>query len=274
MLTTSELTQPEQSLVRAAGVRRVPIGRIGVDCLTLEQGLTAIQTLVEARHGGTVVTPNIDHVVLAESNARLREAYAASALSFVDGTPLFWALRILGWPVPEKVSGSDLVLPLAGLAARHGWRVYLLGGGPGVAERAAERLRQRFEGFTVVGCDSPMIDMETAASQRREIVERAIEARPDLVLCALGTPKGELFAYEACAALRPALLMSIGASLDFIAGTVRRAPRIVSTLGLEWLYRLAREPRRLWRRYLVRDAAFVPIFLRALAQRRSMSAPA
>jgi N-acetylglucosaminyldiphosphoundecaprenol N-acetyl-beta-D-mannosaminyltransferase len=248
---------------------RARMGQLAFDCLSFEQALAAIAQLVARGRAATVFTPNVDHVVLAESDSRFREAYAAASLALVDGTPLFWALRLLGWPVPAKVSGSDLMLPLMGLAAQSRWRVYFLGGGPGVGELAAKKLRERFPELTIVGIEAPAIDMSEAASQRSAIVERCRQAQPDVVVVALGTPKGELMADELCQALDAPVVLSLGASLDFVAGTQRRAPALVSRLGLEWLYRLILEPRRLWRRYLVRDAAFLPIFLRAARSQRA-----
>ncbi len=152
--------------------------------------------------------------------------------------------------------------------------MYLLGTSPEVIDAAVERLRARFPGFDVVGRDSPRVDMSAPADARRPHWERAAAARPHLVLVALGSPKGELFAHEARAALAPAVVVGIGAGLDFIAGVAKRAPAWVSRAGLEWLYRLLHEPRRLWRRYLVRDRRFVPIFLHEWRRsRRDVTAP-
>jgi N-acetylglucosaminyldiphosphoundecaprenol N-acetyl-beta-D-mannosaminyltransferase len=250
-------------------VTRYFLGRIPIDPLTRALALERIAALVEAGQGGTVFTPNVDHVVLAEEDEGFRAAYAAASLSLIDGTPVLWACRALGRSAPEKVSGSDLIAPLAELAAARGWRVYLLGTSPQVIAAAVDRLRARFPGFDVVGSDSPRVDMAAPAAARRTLWERAAAARPHLVLVALGSPKGELFAHEARDALRPAVFIGIGAGLDFLAGVARRAPAWLSRIGLEWLYRLLHEPRRLWRRYLVRDRQFVPILWREWRRGRS-----
>lgn len=252
---------------------RFRVGALEIDDLTLAEALEAIADLVDARRGGTVLTPNIDHVVLCEHDARLREAYASASLSLVDGMPVLWASRLLGPPLREKVSGSDLILPLMKLAAARKYRVYLLGGAPGVADLAAERLREGVPGLTIVGTGSPRIDVGGGPAED-EVLARVCAARPDLVLVALGCPKQEIFMHRAAPALRPAVLLGIGAGLDFWAGTAHRAPAWVSAAGLEWLYRLAREPRRLWRRYLVRDPEFLVILLRDLLSReRGRAAP-
>lgn len=246
---------------------RVHFGRLDLDEVSMAEAIAAIDALVTARAGGTVLTPNVDHVVMVETDARLRAAYAAASLSLVDGTPVLWAARALGHWLPEKVSGSDLILPLAELAAAMRYRVYFLGGAPGVAERAIWQLRRLVPDLIVAGMDAPAVDVDGPPSAHDAVVARLRAARPHLVLVALGCPKQEIFMHQIAAAARPAVLLGIGAGLDFWAGTATRAPGWVSAAGLEWLYRLAREPGRLWRRYLVRDPRFLRILLRELRHR-------
>lgn len=238
------------------------MGELWIDRLTFAGALDAIGALVEAGAGGAVFTPNVDHVVLADADPRFREAYAGAELSLVDGKPLLWAARVLGAPLPEKISGSDLILPLMERAAAKGWRVYLLGAGPGVAEEAAAVLQRRC-GVQVVGTDSPMVSLEPSPEDEA-IAARVQKARPHLVLVAFGAPKQEIWIHRMKPALRPAVALGIGAGLDFIAGKVKRSPKWMSDNGLEWLYRLTREPRRLWRRYLVNDPKFLGILVRAM----------
>ena len=241
---------------------RLVIGAVPLDVVTFDGALDAIEELVRAGRGGAVFTPNVDHVVVAERDPELRAAYAAADLSLVDGTPVVWASRLLGHALPEKVSGSDLVLPLCRRAARRGWPVYLLGGVPGAALEAARRL-QRDLGLVVCGIDDGRVDLGPAGAEdarRAALRVRASGAR--LALVALGAPKQEIFIHRHRAELGPVVALGIGASLEFVAGFVRRAPAWMSRWGLEWLYRLAHEPRRLARRYLVEDPAFAPILLR------------
>jgi N-acetylglucosaminyldiphosphoundecaprenol N-acetyl-beta-D-mannosaminyltransferase len=242
---------------------RYYLGSVPIDAMTQREAIDHIACLVGSV-GGTVFTPNVDHVVLAENTPRLRKAYEATRLSLVDGMPVLWACRMLGWSVPEKVSGSDLVRPLVARAASEGWRVYLLGGRPGVAARAASLLTQEFPGLRIVGVDDSFVDMKAPREARLETTERIQRARADLVLAALGTPKGELWAAEASVELSATVIVGVGAALDFLTGDQRRAPSWLSRLGLEWLYRLCREPARLWRRYLWRGPRFLPILLRCL----------
>jgi len=235
-----------------------------VDAVTQHGALDVFDELVTRGEGGAVFTPNVDHIVIAEDNPRFRDVYSRASLSIADGVPVLWAARLLGKPLPEKVSGSDFVPLLLEHAAKRGWRVYFLGGAPGVAALARDKLRDRLPRLEVVGVEAPRIEPGGPADARNDLIERIRAASPHIILVALGAPKQEFWIDEVRDALRPAVLMGVGASLDFVAGTVRRAPAWMSNVGLEWLFRLSREPRRLWKRYLVRDPRFITILGRAL----------
>jgi N-acetylglucosaminyldiphosphoundecaprenol N-acetyl-beta-D-mannosaminyltransferase len=251
---------------------RLLIGEVPLDLLTFQGALDAIEALVEAGQGGAVFTPNVDHVVVADRHREFREAYAACSLSLVDGVPVLWASRLLGQPLPEKISGSDLLLPLCRLAAARGWRVYILGGAPGAAREAATRLEARL-GLVVAGLDDARIDLSPAGAEgARRCARQVRESRAQLLLVALGAPKQELWIHRQRAELGPVVAVGVGASIDFLAGLVRRAPPWMSRLGLEWLYRLVQEPRRLARRYLVEDVRFVAILWRTWRARRREAA--
>jgi N-acetylglucosaminyldiphosphoundecaprenol N-acetyl-beta-D-mannosaminyltransferase len=239
---------------------RIRFGHIWIDSLTFAGALDEIERLVDAGAGGAVFTPNVDHVVQAESDASFREAYANASLSLCDGQPLLWASRLLGSPLPEKISGADLVAPLLRRAGRRGWRVFLIGGMPGSANAAAKRFAASY-GVQVAGIEDGRIDLASGASDEA-LLARIREARPQLVLVALGAPKQELWIAARRARLAPAVSLGVGAALDFAAGAVRRAPPWMQRVGLEWFYRLTREPRRLARRYLWNDRRFLAIFLR------------
>jgi N-acetylglucosaminyldiphosphoundecaprenol N-acetyl-beta-D-mannosaminyltransferase len=252
--------------------RRVEMGRLAVDRCTFAEALASIAGLVDRGRGGMVFTPNVDHVVMVGEDPAFQRAYAAADLSLADGMPVVWASHLLGQPVPEKISGSDLAPALMELAEVRGFRVYLLGGAPGVAELASRNLRRTHPRLQIVGTSSPRIDLSQPPELRRDVLAEIQRAAPDLVLVALGAPKQELWMHEARQALRPAVLLGVGASIDFLAGTARRAAPWVSAAGLEWLYRLAHEPRRLWRRYLLRGPRFLGIVRADLRRRRALSA--
>lgn len=241
---------------------RIRIGSVWMDALGFHEAVEAIDALAASGRGGEVFTPNVDHIVKAESLPALREAYAEADLSLADGQWVVWASRILRTPLPQKISGSDLVLPLARKAAERGRSLYLLGGAPGAAKAAAERLA-RETGVRICGCESPRVDL---TEPDEALLSRIAAARPDFVLVALGCPKQEIWSQRYHERLRPAVLIGVGASLEFVSGQVRRAPRWISRAGLEWLFRLVLEPRRLARRYLVDDPRFAAILLRTRRQ--------
>ncbi len=244
------------------------LGHLWIDALSFAGALREIEALVQSGTGGCIFTPNVDHVVTAEDDEAFRAAYGQASLSLADGQPLVWSSRMLGTPLPARVAGSDLVWPLMELAARRRWRVYLLGGEPGVAEEAAVRLEREL-GLRVAGVDAPAVELDGPPGASDGAIERVRAARPDLALVALGAPKQERWIHRALPRIRPAVAMAVGASLDFLAGRVRRAPRWMARAGLEWAFRLAQEPRRLGRRYLLKDPRFLAIVARtALAPKR------
>lgn len=253
--------RPSRDDVRDQGAprKRVRLGRLYADELTFQEALDAIVARARGAEGGFIVTPNVDHVVLAEDNDALRAAYDEAFLSLVDGMPLLWLAKLLGHPLPEKISGSDLVEPLLARAEREGLRVYFLGAKDGVGKRAADKLLVRYPELDICGVESPPFGFENNEALLEEVLARVREARPHVVLVALGCPKQELFMRAHARALSPAVLLGIGATLDFLAGEVQRAPSWMSRAGVEWLYRLAQEPRRMASRYLVRDRAIVRI---------------
>jgi N-acetylglucosaminyldiphosphoundecaprenol N-acetyl-beta-D-mannosaminyltransferase len=243
-----------------AGMRRLRIGDVWVDVVDSRGALEAIERLVDAGQGGSVFTPNVDHVVKASRNPAFRAAYGRVSLSLADGMPLIWASHLLGSPLPERVAGSDMLVPVLQLAARRKYRVYLLGGAPGVAEQTARLLSETLS-IVVVGWDDARIAMDGSDPSDASIA-RARAARPDLILVALGPPKQELWIDRAHGHVGSAVSLGVGASLDFLVGKYKRAPRWMARTGLEWLYRLLQEPRRLWRRYLVEGPRFIGIVAR------------
>jgi N-acetylglucosaminyldiphosphoundecaprenol N-acetyl-beta-D-mannosaminyltransferase len=239
--------------------RQLRIGDIWVDVLSFADALVEVERLVDRKQGGAVFTPNVDHVVKASSNEAFRRAYDRASLSLADGMPLVWVSPVLGCALPERVAGSDLLMPLLELAARRRWRVYLLGGAPGVAEAVARLLTDEM-GIIVAGWDDARIESDGSDPTGASFV-RAQQAKPDLVFVALGPPKQELWIHRSMDVLAPAVSLGVGASLDFLVGKYKRAPAWMGRHGLEWLYRLSQEPGRLWRRYLLESPKFLRIVL-------------
>jgi N-acetylglucosaminyldiphosphoundecaprenol N-acetyl-beta-D-mannosaminyltransferase len=241
----------------------VPLGPLAVDRITTSRALARIDGLIRHGRGGFVVTPNVDHIVLANQLPRLREAYKKASLSLADGQPLLWMSRALGRPIPEKISGSDFIYTLAAHAVARDYGVFLYGASEAVSAKAAEVLTERFPGLRIVGRDTTA--WPNAHPER--VVQKIKDSGAQIVIVALGCPKQEAWMLQHSSDIRPAMAFGLGGSLDFVAGKVKRAPRWMSRSGLEWSYRLAREPRRMAHRYLVRDRKIVPLFLGMLATR-------
>jgi N-acetylglucosaminyldiphosphoundecaprenol N-acetyl-beta-D-mannosaminyltransferase len=199
-------------------------------------------------------------VVESASNAALRAAHEAAWLVVPDGRPLFWMGRLKGCRTITQVPGIESVEALCRAGARTGWRHYFVGGGPGVARRLAGEMSARVPGLQVAGCETPPFrPLEPAEAEAMR--ERIRASAADLVWIGLGTPKQELFMAEQAPLVPGTIWMGVGAAFDVNIGTIARAPRLLQLAGCEWAYRLAREPRRLWRRYAVVVPRFVQIAL-------------
>ncbi|MCU1592050.1 MAG: glycosyl transferase, WecB/TagA/CpsF family [Frankiales bacterium] len=243
----------------------VPIAGIDVHPMTLCSAADQIVAWAVQGAAAVVVTPNVDHLVLLERNAGFRGAYATSRLRVCDGVPLLMLLRLCGKPVPERVNGTDLFNEVCRRAAEEHLSVFLAGGLPHVLEAALTLLPQRFPGLRVMG-HSPPFGFESTADDRalRDTI-RVFD--PDIVMVCFGAPRSEVWA-AGQVRRRPGVYLCVGSAVDFAAQMRRRAPRWMQRTGLEWLYRLVQEPRRLWRRYLVQDLAFLFIAARELARTR------
>jgi N-acetylglucosaminyldiphosphoundecaprenol N-acetyl-beta-D-mannosaminyltransferase len=217
---------------------------------------------MSAGHGGQIVTPNVDILHRVVRDEGLRHHLADSSIVVADGKPLIWASRLAGNALPARVPGSDLIWSLSTAMAGAGRSVYLLGGEPGTAVQAEEVLRRRFPDLKLAGHLSPSFGFDTRPEEYDAVCDEVVGAAPDLVFVGLGFPKQE----RVIARLRPRLpqtwFMGCGAAIGFVAGVHSRAPGWMQESGLEWVHRLAMEPRRLVRRYLVDDAPFA---LRLLA---------
>ena len=216
---------------------RIGVLGVGFDALTMDQAEQAVLRLME-QGGGTVVTANPEIVLRCRADAEYARAVNGADLVLADGVGDLLAGRILGTPLPERVAGADLVPRVLRDLARRGGSVFLYGGRPGVAEAAAAALEREYPGLRIAGTENGYI------SSGGELTARLLALRPDLVLAGLGAPKQELWMRRNGPALKVGLMAGLGGSLDVFAGTAKRAPVFFQKLGLEWFYRLIKEP---WR---------------------------
>jgi N-acetylglucosaminyldiphosphoundecaprenol N-acetyl-beta-D-mannosaminyltransferase len=227
---------------RLAGVR--------IDSVDLESAAQLIVSAVSDRSPMQIATVNLDFLVRAQRSTELRQVLDCNELNVADGMPLVWLSRLAGRPLPGRTPGSDLVpLALSRLAAR-GARVFLFGGERAVALEAGRRLAEAHPGLVIAGhCEPPRTEIDRLPN--RSIVRLIRAARPDVLLVALGHPKQELWIARHRHMLGVSVAIGVGCTLDLLAGKFQRAPRWMQEMGLEWLYRLGQEPRRLFSRYLV-----------------------
>jgi N-acetylglucosaminyldiphosphoundecaprenol N-acetyl-beta-D-mannosaminyltransferase len=223
--------------------------------LTQAQAVETVVRLIEARQPSYFITANTHYAMLTNADPRLQAINEQAAFILADGAPLVWGSRWRRSPLPERVAGSDLIFDLCRQAACNGYRIFLLGGAAGVAERAAEVLSDRYAGLSIVGTESPPF-RALSAEEHAALLDRIRAARPDLLLVAFGQPRGECWIAAHLETLGVPVCVQVGASLDFAAGRVRRAPRRLQKLGLEWAYRMWLEPSRLAPRY-ARNARFL-----------------
>jgi N-acetylglucosaminyldiphosphoundecaprenol N-acetyl-beta-D-mannosaminyltransferase len=243
-----------------AGRRRVELDGVRVDRVDLAEAAAHIDHFLRSAERHQVVTVNLDFLAVARQNPRFRETLNRASLAVADGMPLVWLSRLRGEPLPERVTGMALVDECAGLAERDGRGVYLLGAAPGIAEAAGRALQKRYPGLRIAGTCSPPVGA-LSARDNASIVREINRCRPAVLLVALGAPRQDLWIRDNLHALDLSVAMGVGCVFDVLAGVVDRAPTWMQSWGLEWAYRLGREPRRLWRRYVLNDA---PLFARLL----------
>ena len=259
------LSQPAHKMERDLVIRQlVVVLGVPIDNLSMAETLDRLENFVTSgRTTGKshqVATVNADFVVKAMSDPELRYLLQESDMALADGMPLVWGGRLLGVSMAERVAGSDLIPRLAERAADCGYSIYLLGAEPGVSASAAEILQEQYPGLKIVGIQSPpyssVLEMDPA------IIEDIKAADPDILLVAFGNPKQEKWIGMHRRELSVPVMIGVGATLDFIAGHRKRAPKWMQIVGLEWFHRLVQEPRRLWRRYVVDLVAFSAFFIR------------
>ncbi len=231
-------------------VFRLPpwFGDVAINCADQTILLAEARARLRRGAGFAIATLNLDHLVKLRKADRFRQAYERQDLVVADGHPVVWLSRLARRPV-SLVPGSDLIGPLARLAAEEGVDVALVGATDATLAAAADRLRERTPGLRIVARIAPEHGFEPEGEAADAVIAALEAAGARLVLVALGAPKQEIFAARARAALPEVGFASIGAGLDFLAGSQQRAPRWMRRLALEWLWRVLTEPRRLARRY-------------------------
>jgi N-acetylglucosaminyldiphosphoundecaprenol N-acetyl-beta-D-mannosaminyltransferase len=233
--------------------------------LTLQQATAQIIVAAKAKVKGLVVTPNVDHIVMMQNDKEMKKIYQHSLYVFADGMPLVWMSRLISGRskgLPERVTGADLLPQVCAMASQSELGIYFLGGNPGVADEAAQNLSKVYPGLKIVGVYSPPFGFEMDSTETRNIVDDINRQGTDILFVGVGAPKQEKWAWQHLDSLKVGPIICIGAAFDFAAGKVKRAPSFVQAIGCEWLWRLLKEPRRMWKRYIIRDSQFIPMAVR------------
>jgi N-acetylglucosaminyldiphosphoundecaprenol N-acetyl-beta-D-mannosaminyltransferase len=218
-----------------------------VDILTMQETVQQIENYIDQKQPAHIITLNAEIAYQARDNKDLRDIINSAGLVTADGIGTVWGARQLGWPVPERVTGIDLLYVLCRRAAECGWPVYLLGAAPGVAEAAAENLCKTYPGLPIAGTHHGYFKEEEIP----ELVGQIKNCRPVILLAALGAPKQEYFIKRYQKELEIPVCIGVGGSFDVVAGLKKRAPELIIKLNLEWLYRLLAEPSRIKRQLVL-----------------------
>jgi N-acetylglucosaminyldiphosphoundecaprenol N-acetyl-beta-D-mannosaminyltransferase len=272
-LTASVASKPHRASIRMqtplchSAIDRVGVGHALIDNCSLREACHAIVS--HAKSGGRpayVTTANAQHIVLLDRDPRLRQIYESADLVVADGFSLLLAARIHRRFLQERIAGVDMFQTLCDLAAENSLHVFLLGGLPRSADLAASVVKRRSSSLRISTYCPPFgFEKTTVGLEKTARAVRA--AKPDLLFVGLGAPKQEYWIYDHGLRLSIPVLIGVGGSFEMVAGVVPRAPMWIQSLGCEWLYRLAREPRRLWRRYLFGNLEFAGIILRQSIRR-------
>ena len=233
---------------------RQTVGILGtpIDILNTHAVLERLEQFIREQRFHQVATANTDFLINALSDPELSHILRVTDLVIPDGMPVIWASRLIKSPLQERVTGADIVPELASLASRKGSKIFMLGARPEIAQKAKERLEAKYPGVQIVGCLSPP-NCPLIAMDNESILEEITAAKPDILLVAFGNPKQEKWIHMHREQLKDvSVCIGVGGTFDFLAGEVTRAPVWMQKSGLEWIFRLAQEPRRLWKRY-VRD---------------------
>jgi len=237
---------------------------VPIAAVTLNQALDHVDEAISARRRLQIGVVNAAKLVNMKRSAALRDDVLSSDLVFADGTAVVWASRILGRPLPERVAGIDLMMGMLARGHQRGYRVYCLGARSDVLQGVVDHIGRQYPGVIVAGMHHGYF----TAAEEEQVVADIVRASPDILLVAMTSPRKEQFLARWSRQLAVPVCHGVGGSFDVVAGVVRRAPESWQRLGLEWLYRVKQEPRRLWKRYLVTNTAFVWMVFAALLRQQ------
>ncbi len=248
--------QTPQALALTTTYPRVLLYGAMLAAITEQECVRLVMDELDAGHGGRIITLNLDHLRRFVYDSAYAGIVQGADVIVADGMPLIWASRLQNTPLPERVTGSNLIWSLSRAAAARGRSVFMLGGRNDVAERSAHILQTTYPRLQIVGVCAPAFGFEQRAAELEALFETVRRAQPDIIYVALGSPKEDVLIQQLRTVAPRAWGIGVGITFSWVAGDLQRAPRWMQSLGLEWLHRLWSEPRRLGRRYLIDDLPF------------------
>lgn len=240
-------------------MRKQPLLNTYVNNLDMKEALQAIEHMIEVRKKSYVVAVNVDVMMKIENDSYLKEITDNADMVIVDGKPLVWIAKWHKHPIKAKISGSDLVPLLCEKAAKRGYGIFIIGGKDGIAEKAKRRLEKKIPDIKIVGTYAPPLGFEKDKVELARINNIISNVSPELLIVCLGCPKQEMWIYENYQKYNAIVSVCAGATVDFIAGNVNRAPQWMCNHGLEWFYRFIQEPKRMFKRYFIDDAKILKL---------------
>lgn len=228
-----------------------------VNNVTMQEALNAIESLIQEDKKSYIIAVNVDVIMKIESDQYLKKIIDKADMVLVDGKPLIWISQLYKKNIKEKISGSDLVPELCKVATKMGYSIYILGGKEGVAVKAKKNLEKKYKGIKIVGTYAPKVGFDENIEELDNINKKISEVHPDILIACFGCPKQEKWIYNNIQKYNAKVSICAGATVDFLAGDVKRAPKWMSEYGLEWFFRFLQEPKRMFKRYFIDDIKII-----------------
>jgi len=236
--------------------KRIKFSGVRIDNLTMQEVINKIEKLIKEKKSSYIVTPNAAHIVLLQKDKEFKEVYKHASLVLCDSMPLFWATKILGFPLKQRITGTDLLFSLSKLSLRKNYKIFFLGAKEQIIEKASENLQHKFPNLQIAGIHNGYF------SDNNKTIEKINKVKPDMLFIGMGFPKQEKWIHKYIDQIDTKVIICIGGVFDVVAGKTKRAPMWMQKCGLEWFFRVCQEPRRLWKRYLISNTIFIWLVLK------------
>ena len=240
-------------------MEKQPLLNTCVNNVNMDEAIQAIEDMIASEKKSYIVAINVDVVMKIENDSYLKDITDKADIVLVDGKPLEWIAKWHKRPIKAKISGSDLVPLLCKRATEKGYSLFIIGGKDGIAEKAKQNLERDLPGIRIVGTYAPPFGFEKDEKELNRINEMISDAHPDILIACFGCPKQEKWIYENYQKYDAKVSVCAGATVDFLAGNVNRAPKWMSNHGLEWFYRFLQEPKRMFKRYFIDDVKILKL---------------